>query len=362
MKEKFVELIINEKERIRLQYYTIFILLAVISGFMTCMNIVTHKGALTWVTGVFSLLCGMELLLLFLSRDAVRNARKADTAERDTGSREDACLSIVSALFMLEIVLMFLYFIISGNPEGFSVLWSIMLPACGMLIFGKRRATFLSALMFIILVFFFWTPVGQTFLGYKYNATFMMRFPVLFAAFFFVSYFLEVIRETTQKQMNLLRCNYEYLSSHDHLTSLLNRQGLMELHKKAIAANEQAVFMIDIDHFKYVNDTYGHDVGDIVLAKVAMEITEIAGAQVCRWGGEEFVVWFPDTKKMCDPEKIRRAVEEMDVMIPRCDKRINVTISIGVAKGAGDLQQLIVKADRALYKAKDRGRNRVESW
>lgn len=117
--------------------------------------------------------------------------------------------------------------------------------------------------------------------------------------------------------------------------------------------------MIDIDHFKNVNDNYGHDIGDLVLIKIAEKAEQSAvSAKACRWGGEEFVLWFPTGGG--DPEAIRLAIEQMKISFPKCDKTVSVTASIGAAKGDGDLLGLISRADKALYKAKKNGRNRVE--
>lgn len=352
MWDKLIEIITNEKQRIRLQYLILFLILGVVAAFMTVLNIITHKGTLIWATGVFAVLCGINFFIV-LSTQFI--------GHKHGEKHGDTVMSAVSVIFMVEMIALFLFFIISGNPDGFSAIWVVMLPSCGMLVFGKKRASFLSALVFILLIFLFWTPVGRSLLQYEYNETFMMRLPMLYMAFFFVPFLQEMIRETTQKQLSMVREQYEYLSAHDCLTNLLNRQGLMDLREKTETASIQAVFMIDIDHFKSVNDSYGHDAGDLVLAGVARITSVIANAPVCRWGGEEFVVWFPDAGKMCDPEEIRRTVEEMSVTIPHSEKKVKVTVSIGVAKGSGELQELVTKADRAMYHAKNNGRNRVES-
>ena len=152
----------------------------------------------------------------------------------------------------------------------------------------------------------------------------------------------------------------------DHGDDLLAVDGKASGHDLAdIAGAEHGnapadIEMIDIDHFKTVNDTYGHDVGDLVLADVARQIVAHADTRVCRWGGEEFVVWFADSRKACDPEAIRRGVAEMSIQVPYCDKAVQVTVSIGVASGTGDLKQLVRAADEAMFRAKENGRNRVE--
>lgn len=353
MRDKLAQIITNESRRRRLQYLSVFALMGCVSALMTVLNIITHKNLLTWATGIFAVLCAVNFTIMLLS--------KPGRQTEDGSYAEGRGAFIVSMVFIAEIMLLFTFFIVSGIPDGFSAIWVVMLPACGMLIFGRKRATVLCILMFLVILFFFWTPIGRVYLQYEYSPTFMMRFPLLYAACFFMSMLLEIIREATQKQLNLLRDRYEYLSSHDCLTRLLNRQGLQEAQEKITAAEEQAVFILDIDIFKSVNDSYGHDVGDLVLARVAQLASELKHALVCRWGGEEFVVWFPDAGRMSDPEALRQAVEDMVIQLPSCAGQVKVTISIGVAKGSGPLPDLIARADKALYRAKKNGRNRVET-
>ena len=340
MRRKLSEILTDEDKRKELQYIGIFFLFFIISTFMTILNIITNKGFLTVATAVFSVLCAVNFIL-------VRKGGKSG-------------MTIASVLFSVEIVALFTFFLISGNPDGFSALWIAMLPACGMLLFGRKRAAILSSVMFAILVFFFWVPAGRSLLQYEYNKTFMMRFPIFYLAFFLLSALLESIRSITQNELDKLRDKYKYYAAHDYLTNLLNRQGLEEWYATFKNLGEQATMMIDIDHFKHVNDSFGHDVGDLVLASVAREIKSIADTRVCRWGGEEFVIWFPDSEKMCDPEKIRAGIENMDITIPGSSKVLHVTVSVGVAKGTGNLGALIKAADEAMLLAKSNGRNQIE--
>lgn len=340
MRKKLSVILTDDEKRKELQYISIFLLFFFVSAFMTILNIITHKGILTIATAVFSVLC---LINFFL----IRKGGKFGTV-------------VASVLFSVEMVLLFTFFLISGNPDGFSSLWIAMLPACGMLLFGRKRAAILSGVMFAILVFFFWIPAGRSLLQYEYNHTFMMRFPIFYLAFFLLSALLETIRSVTQKELDKLREKYKYYAAHDYLTNLLNRQGLEEWYSTFDALGEQAVLMIDIDHFKNVNDSYGHDVGDLVLASVAREIQRMADTRVCRWGGEEFVVWFSDSGKMCDPEKIRASIEKTEIHIPNSEKVLHVTVSVGIAKGTEKLSTLVKDADEAMLQAKNKGRNRIE--
>ena len=126
------------------------------------------------------------------------------------------------------------------------------------------------------------------------------------------------------------------------------------------------IMMVDIDHFKQVNDVHGHKIGDHVLVAVGKALTANARQydHIYRFGGEEFVVIVPE----CLPENVfttaeryRKSIE--DVVIKLTDGELRVTASIGVAVQRADqdgsLDQLLVEADSLLYKAKKSGRNRV---
>ncbi|WP_022665910.1 GGDEF domain-containing protein [Desulfospira joergensenii] len=160
------------------------------------------------------------------------------------------------------------------------------------------------------------------------------------------------------------------LSTLDDLTGIYNRRHFLELFSKQRKSSVRykrplSLLLIDVDHFKRVNDTHGHDVGDIVLQSLTKQI---AGAVremdiLARFGGEEFIVLLPETdlKKACRAaERICRTVEESPV--PFSGKSLPITVSIGVAaigKEYSSMDEIIKGADLALYRAKESGRNRV---
>jgi diguanylate cyclase (GGDEF)-like protein len=119
--------------------------------------------------------------------------------------------------------------------------------------------------------------------------------------------------------------------------------------------------LLDIDHFKKVNDTYGHDTGDFVLRKITELIRENARISdiLARYGGEEFVIILPET----DVEGASKQIERMREIIEKTpfDGVGNITISAGITsyKGGDSCQSMITRADKALYLAKEEGRNRV---
>ena len=157
---------------------------------------------------------------------------------------------------------------------------------------------------------------------------------------------------------------YQRLSNIDSLTGALNRVGI-EKNIRNIAVGKSLVdigiIFIDIDHFKLINDTHGHDGGDIVLktlvdlVKKNIRAPDLFG----RWGGEEFVLILPETTEktaMDVAEKIRRMVADHAFLD---DTLLKVTASFGVAilRESSDFESALKRADQALYSAKERGRN-----
>jgi two-component system, cell cycle response regulator len=159
----------------------------------------------------------------------------------------------------------------------------------------------------------------------------------------------------------------------DPLTGLNNRR-FLETHLAATLEQSQArrkplsLMILDIDHFKQVNDTYGHQSGDEVLKGFSQRIRRIirGGDLLCRLGGEEFVVVMPNVslevaRKVA--ERARRSIEEAPFVIDESGRSITVTVSIGLAERGRDTDadMLYRRADRALYRSKAEGRNRVTS-
>lgn len=156
----------------------------------------------------------------------------------------------------------------------------------------------------------------------------------------------------------------------DELTGVLTRHAMDRELKEELARARRGkapftVAMADIDHFKEVNDEYGHPFGDRVLAELAARLTDGLRPydQVFRYGGEEFLVLLPETSR----DKARRVLDRLRerigaVEIRDGDVATKVTLSIGVSEFAPrrSIKRLIAEADAALYRAKQAGRNRVE--
>ena len=161
------------------------------------------------------------------------------------------------------------------------------------------------------------------------------------------------------------------LAATDSLTGLMNRRAFMEAmdRERSRAVRHTlplSLLMLDVDHFKKVNDTFGHDAGDAVLRGIAAVLRKIARKSdfVSRWGGEEFVVALAQTAEAggrIAAERVRRAIAETEFALPS-GETLRATASVGLASATAQInfEELVGRADRALYAAKARGRNRVE--
>jgi diguanylate cyclase (GGDEF)-like protein len=161
------------------------------------------------------------------------------------------------------------------------------------------------------------------------------------------------------------------MAAHDPLTRLLNRRGLLErldVYLGSRTAGPVHLLIVDIDHFKLINDTHGHKVGDLVLCHVAeiLGVTARQGDLTCRLGGEEFVVIALNTDRagaMQLAERMRTAIERSEVPGTGLDQPIRCTVTIGVSTDFASVQafdESMQQADAALYRGKTSGRNRVE--
>ncbi len=178
-----------------------------------------------------------------------------------------------------------------------------------------------------------------------------------------------------KRYTDFLRHNLDHsleLAVTDPLTGLHNRRymsgQLQSLVRRATCGGDPvAALLIDVDHFKKVNDTYGHDVGDEVLREFAVRLaTNVRAVDLaCRFGGEEFVVIMPDTKledAARIAERLRGHVSGSPFHMPGLPEPLTVTISIGVSATLPDADTeaaLLKRADGALYRAKSSGRNQV---
>jgi diguanylate cyclase (GGDEF)-like protein len=160
--------------------------------------------------------------------------------------------------------------------------------------------------------------------------------------------------------------NLEYTASHDALTGLLNKGAITRIVQQQLAAGDFILILFDIDHFKKVNDTYGHYIGDRVLSEVAKLVEENLRPKdyAGRFGGEEFIIVLNETSHasaLAIAQDLLRLIGNA-VLVEEDDMRVKVTVSMGLTAVTRheSFEEIYTRADRLLYAAKQNGRNRIE--
>lgn len=184
---------------------------------------------------------------------------------------------------------------------------------------------------------------------------------------------LEIIVDERTAELAEKNQQLEQIARTDPLTGLANRRALDDVIQKEMArglrsAKPMVVGLVDLDLFKEVNDTYGHDIGDKVLKDIAKILHDglRAGDFAARWGGEEFCILFPETQAdqaLIIAERFRKIIA--DHIITEGDIKLTVTASIGLAlwQPGREIDEIFKEADQALYASKEAGRNQVTaSW
>lgn len=334
----------DEKLRFWVQFLWVNRVLALVSFGMSVVNIFTKEYLLMLSTLIFCVMCLINVVF----------ARRRRPGQK-----------FVGILFMAEFLALLMFFLISGIPDGFSVLWCILIPPYSLAMYGRKRGTLMSAVLFVMIASVYWTPLGGVVLQYSYNTTFQLRFPMLYAAVYTMSFFIETIRAMTQEELMEAREKYRYLYAHDSLTGAYNRYGFDKRIRSVLKNADKygaALIIMDIDHFKNINDHYGHTQGDTVLKEVTALLEAASGEHgyVCRWGGEEFAVLLKkDSNAQELAEMMREKIADTRIRLDRFVVGITASFGVAVADGQVEVTELVSCADNCLYSAKQHGRNRV---
>lgn len=305
-----------------------------------------------WIHGVYRTLgayefvCALTVLgtLLFLRRT------------KNTG------LAAILTTIQTGIILLLLMPMSQGL--NLVVAWLLIFPVVAFLLLGHRRG--MAAIVIFIIGFggmaYFhsgdWLAIEYKYLGW----TNLVGVGILISLF---AFYAERARAETASAM-------EVLANKDTLTELANRRFFLEQFEtemeRSIRNNRHlSLLVLDVDHFKQINDRYGHEAGDWALVQVAQAAKRIIRKQdlIGRIGGEEFGVLLPETE-LADAgavaEKLRRAIEQTSIQYGK--ETFSLTVSIGAAELTGQRKEdraLFATADHRLYEAKRNGRNRVVS-
>ena len=178
---------------------------------------------------------------------------------------------------------------------------------------------------------------------------------------------VEALAKTAEDRKDLAELSY--VANHDALTALPNRSLLQDRLERAIVfagrhGQRAAVIYLDLDHFKAINDTLGHAVGDLVLQATATRLLACVRVSdtVCRQGGDEFLVLLPECDAPDDALLVaRKLINAMAVPLYLGGHRVRVTLSVGISlfpEDGCDAETLVCRADQAMYQAKEAGGNR----
>lgn len=257
--------------------------------------------------------------------------------------------------------------ILIGWDSGFHYYLLMFIPALFVTMSGKRAILALVGLwsyyVGLDILMWFTAPI-QPISSDALLAVHLFNLSVVFSMFSYLSFFYLNMVLSAQRKLRRL-------ATVDQLTGLFNRRHGSHLAEKEIGRFQRgghpvSFMLLDVDHFKSINDSYGHEIGDRILEKIGGLIPTQLRTQdlVARWGGEEFLVILPNTRiesALASAERVRNVLRGYD-WTSVADVKQSVTISVGVSElgESDDMASVIRRADQALYRSKARGRDRVE--
>lgn len=277
-------------------------------------------------------------------------------------SKTSLCLTLVLMSFL------HFFWLTTSDVELTGMFWClVMLPLFFYLLGHKRGGMFVVVLFLssvVVLLRPDWLGIPTS-----YSAYASYRFLLAYLVLFWISFLVEHVRFQTRQRLEEVRDHLNMQARTDELTGLANRRAFKQYvgefeQRRAGGKGAFAVVIGDLDHFKQINDQYGHDVGDYVLREIAKLLNAFVRSEdiVVRWGGEEFLLLLADTDMagaQALAEKIRQKVASTHFATDA--GQLAVSMSLGVdAKSVGvDLYATLGAADSAMYEAKRRGRNCV---
>ncbi|WP_269517948.1 GGDEF domain-containing protein [Alteromonas sp. BMJM2] len=329
-------------------------------------NLFSAVGVIiTFFLGIRALI-GLEFPLAAILLTASAVFALSQRIQIQFGTRRSRTVSITLLITCL-MVLMFLL-LITGGKDNTGPLWIYLVPPVTMFFAGFTRGL-LALLLFTIACTLLFFVFDESLLIAPYTYAFKSRLLYSFLTVTFLSAFYEYSRQKSYDIALDLSEQFEQQANHDHLTKLVNRRGAQTALEREYARVQRgdkrfSIAIADIDRFKSINDTYGHEAGDDVLRKVSLIFSERLRKQdiLARWGGEEFMFIFPETTA-AEATQVLEELREILSFSPIAieDSEIHITSSFGVCEvtSAVSLADGIRRADISLYRAKESGRNRV---
>ena len=268
----------------------------------------------------------------------------------------------VNSLITFGLNLLLVY---SGGKQDTALYWVLFYPVAVFAILGVRGGSVLTLLLFFSAITMLYTP--ELILA-DYDPVSKSRFLMSYLCVSTLSFINEYFRSREHYETKSVSLSYKRDANTDPLTGIPNRRFLDSNYIKEHLFDESeqntVVVMADIDRFKCINDDFGHDIGDEALVHtVDLLTTHIRQSDLlCRYGGEEFLICLPNSNLEQGrriAEKLREVLEQTEFITSK-GGTLHITCSFGVAQvGTGGFESAISRADKNLYKAKDKGRNLV---
>lgn len=298
-------------------------------------------------------------ILFFFALLMLLNAAVFQRTKSDDGYR---------TFFIFTVASLFIYLTTSGGESNTGPLWFYVFPPLIFYLLGLRLGLIVITSCFTCIAIIFKFP-ELPFVTTKYHPDFQLRFLTSITFVTVFSYIMDFSRRRARNELIELAGKYEHASKTDELTQLSNRREMLsrlnsEFYRYQRHGHHFSVILIDIDHFKHINDQYGHDAGDAVLKQFSEQLFNHSRQLdlAARWGGEEFLLLLPETslvQALSIAERLRVRIEESEFHYQ--NQGIEVRISAGVCSISQfeTIEGLLRQTDMNLYEAKMKGRNRI---
>src|SRR5690606_22926184 len=272
------------------------------------------------------------------------------------------------SIFIALIVTLFLYLTCTGGESNTGPLWVYVLPPFLFYLANLRAGAIMSLSVLAGVAVIFRFP-ELPFVLTQYSTDFQVRFLSSMSFSILFTFVIEYSRHTARQELVRMARLYERVSRTDELTQLANRRDMQHQLEKEFSRYKRhhhhfSVILLDVDHFKIINDTYGHDAGDHVLVEIAQLLRDTSRELdlVARWGGEEFLILLPNTtllQALKLAERIRARIAQHSVAYKGQELRVTASFGVCSISQTRDLKQLLIQAGLNLYQAKQRGRNQI---
>jgi diguanylate cyclase (GGDEF)-like protein len=331
-----------EKIELRRKRHLIYTFASIGSLFLTSFGIISLSQERYLLAGILLLMSVLVMMLAY----ACHQYRAAQPVS-----------IIIASLLMLLAP----YLVLSGSVAGTGVYWSYSIAMLMILLVGPFLGIFYMVVYLAVLTF--GLSSDYSFI-YSYEPGHVPRILASTLALFILIAASEWIRNKSYGQISNTSENHRHQAQTDSLTGMVNRSGFSQTLESWQNTNQPAVIaLIDLDHFKNINDRFGHDTGDKVLIFFSKVLKQnIKGKDtLVRWGGEEFLLFLPETtlEEACSLMKILRTTIQKTPFSADHDQ-INIAFSAGLSEliSAEDFDNQLKLADQRLYAAKNAGRDR----